>query len=49
MWILLPDQRGPHKIQAKYMGNSSCHSILITLFLAERVVEEPVALEPFTR
>ena len=32
MRILLPDQRGPHKIQAKYMGNSSCHSILIPLF-----------------
>ena len=25
MQILLPDQQGPHKIQAKYMGNSSCH------------------------
>ena len=32
MRILLPDQRGPHKVQAKYMGNSSCHSMLIPRF-----------------
>ena len=32
MRILLLDQRGPYEIQAKYMGNSSCHSILIPLF-----------------
>ena len=29
MRILLSFQRGPHKIQAKYMRNNSCHSILM--------------------
>ena len=32
MRILLPDQRGLNKIQAKYMENSSCHLTLIPLF-----------------
>ena len=27
-----PGPAGPHEIQAKYMGNSSCHSILIPRF-----------------
>ena len=32
MRTLLPDQLGPHKMQAKYIGNSSYHSTLIPRF-----------------
>ena len=33
MRVLLPDQQGPHRMQAKYIGKSSCNSILMPLFL----------------